>query len=519
MALRVDYYFKETFQGLKRNGLVAFAAVSSAFIALFLVGGALLVQREVGLLIARTEANVEVSVFLRDDVSPTQQANLGNVLNQMPEVASVHYESKTEAYRRFQDIFKNQKALVENVSPDSLPASFRVKLKDPQKFDVVAARLTGQSGIDKIVDQRNILKRLFAVIRVFRVGVLAVAVVMLVSAAALIGNTVRLAVFNRRKEIGIMRLVGATNWHIRLPFLIEGVIEGLLGASAAVLGLFIMKVAFIDSLRGKVGFLPLVGTANITSGVPTSGRKPTFPLRLSMKATFMMNRPRTAADAPRSPSITPPIKKGSRMCQFVAPTNRMIPISLRRLNTARRTVLPISAAADTSITTATANTPTRNTRITANSRFRICRWSTILSIPGWPTSRSATTVNCWGSLSFTRKDAGRASGVMFSTSAIWFLKIFTNRWYASCRDSKWTEATSGMCARRSPMCDCCWGLMSFCRKTETSTSLVVKSINRFTSRLTRSAPPTRKRAMKAVETAANATRPLRRSPWSVSLKK
>src|SRR6266542_2428436 len=111
MALRVDYYFKETLQGLKRNGLVAFAAVSTAFIALFLVGGALLVQREVGLLIARTEANVEVSVFLRDDVSPTQQANLGNVLNQMPEVASVHYESKTEAYRRFQDIFKNQKAL------------------------------------------------------------------------------------------------------------------------------------------------------------------------------------------------------------------------------------------------------------------------------------------------------------------------------------------------------------------------------------------------------------------------
>jgi cell division transport system permease protein len=268
MALRIDYYFKETLQGLKRNGLVAFAAVSTAFIALFLVGGALLVQREVGLLIARTEANVEVSVFLRDDISPSQQQNLGNTLNQMPEVASVHYESKHEAWLRFQDIFKNQKALVENVSPDSLPASFRVKLKDPQKFEVVQARLTGQSGIDKIVDQRNILKRLFAVTRVFRVGVLAVAIVMLISSAALIGNTVRLAVFNRRKEIGIMRLVGATNWHIRLPFLIEGIIEGLLGAGAAILGLFIMKVAFIDPLRGKVGFLPLVGTPDVIFTVP-----------------------------------------------------------------------------------------------------------------------------------------------------------------------------------------------------------------------------------------------------------
>ena len=185
----------------------------------------------------------------------------------MPEVASVHYESQQEAYQRFIKIFQNQEALVQNITPDALPASFRVKLKDPQQFSVVAQRLVGQPGIDKIVDQRQILKRLFAVIRVFRIGVLAVAVVMLVSAAALIGNTVRLAVFNRRKEIGIMRLVGATNWHIRLPFLIEGVIEGLLGASAAVLGLFIMKVAFIDSLRGKVGFLPLVGTPDVMFAV------------------------------------------------------------------------------------------------------------------------------------------------------------------------------------------------------------------------------------------------------------
>jgi cell division transport system permease protein len=268
MALRFDYFFRETFQGLKRNGLVAFAAVSTAFIALFLLGGALLVSREVGLLIKQTEANVEVSVFLRDDISPTQQQRLNELLNEMPEVALVRYESKEEAYQRFQDIFSNQQDLVQNVTPDALPASFRVKLNNPEQFEVVRARLAGEAGIDNIVDQRNILKRLFAVTRVFRVGVLAVAIVMLVSAAALIGNTVRLAVFNRRKEIGIMRLVGATNWHIRLPFLIEGVIEGLIGAGAAVLGLFVMKVLFIDPLRGNVGFLPLVGTEDVIFAVP-----------------------------------------------------------------------------------------------------------------------------------------------------------------------------------------------------------------------------------------------------------
>jgi cell division transport system permease protein len=268
MARRFDYFFRESLSGLSRNGLVAFAAVSTSFIALFLLGGALLAGRQVNLLIARSTANVEVSVFLSDGISKSQQDHLQELLTQMPEVALVHYESKAEAYQRFQDIFRTQKSLVENVSPDALPASFRVKLKDPEKFEVVAARLGGQPGIDKIVDQRDILKRLFAVAAVFRVGVMAVAIIMLVSAGALIGNTVRMAVFARRKEIGIMRLVGATNWFIRLPFVIEGVVEGLLGAGAAILALFIMEVAFVDPLRGQVGFLPLVGTPDVIWTIP-----------------------------------------------------------------------------------------------------------------------------------------------------------------------------------------------------------------------------------------------------------
>ena len=177
-------------------------------------------------------------------------------------------ESQAEAYRRFQKIFQNQKALASNVSPDALPASFRVKLKNPEEFTVVAARLNGQPGIDKVVDNRETLKRLFAIIHLFRVGVFAVALVMLLAAAALIGNTVRMAVFARRKEIGIMRLVGATNWRIRLPFLIEGLVESLMGAAAAILGIFLVKALVIDRLRGQLGFVPLVQTRDILFVVP-----------------------------------------------------------------------------------------------------------------------------------------------------------------------------------------------------------------------------------------------------------
>jgi cell division transport system permease protein len=268
MARRADYFFRETFQGLKRNGLVAFAAVSTVFIALFLLGGALLVQSEVHHLSDQAESDVQVSVFLDKDISPDQQTHIQELIQKMPEVATLRYESQEEAYRRFLQEFADQKALVQGASKDSLPASFRVKLKDPHKFAVVAVRLQGQPGIENIVDSANLYRRLFAVTRVFKIAGWAAAFVLGIAAAALIGNTVRMAVFARRKEIGIMRLVGATNWFIRIPFLIEGVVEGLLGAGAAVLGLLIMKWTFIDPLRGRVGFLPLPRMHDIVVAVP-----------------------------------------------------------------------------------------------------------------------------------------------------------------------------------------------------------------------------------------------------------
>jgi cell division transport system permease protein len=132
----------------------------------------------------------------------------------------------------------------------------------------VAAVLKGQPGIDRIVDQSGFLDRLFAVTRVFRVGVLIVAMVMLIAAAILIANTVRMGLFARRKEIGIMKLVGATNWRIRAPFLIEGLFESLIGAGAAVLFLFGLKVAFINPLYGTIQFVPWVTNSDVIAVIP-----------------------------------------------------------------------------------------------------------------------------------------------------------------------------------------------------------------------------------------------------------
>ena len=281
---RFDYLFREVTTGLRRNGLVAFGAISTTFIALLLFGLALLISRQVGLIIEATTGNVEVAVYLSDPVNTDTVNTLTNKLETLDIVEDVHYQTKAEACEEFKDLFAGQRALVEGVScepgKNPLPASLRVKLSEPEQFRQVPAILgcklqdTGYvcaaPGIDNVVDQHKVVDTLFKVTRILRVGVLVAALVMLVSAAILIANTVRMGLFARRKEIGIMKLVGATNWRIRLPFLVEGLFESLIGASVAILFLFAMKVVFIDPLYGSTAlqFIPWITNQDVIAIIP-----------------------------------------------------------------------------------------------------------------------------------------------------------------------------------------------------------------------------------------------------------
>jgi cell division transport system permease protein len=269
MGRRFGYFFRETGAALRRNALVTFAAISTVFISLFLLGGSLLVERQVRLMTGEWASKVEVSVFLRDDASEAEIQALGEKVNAIPEVEESYFETREEAYENFKKLFRDSPALIQNVDPEALPQSYRIKLTDPSKFEVIRARLAGEPAISEVRDEQAVLKKLLAVTGVLRTGVLAVAVIMLVSAAGLIGNTVRMAVFARRKEIAIMKLVGATNWFIRVPFLIEGMVQGLIGGVVAVLAIFAMKYMFIDPLRGNVAFVTAwIDTPEILFTVP-----------------------------------------------------------------------------------------------------------------------------------------------------------------------------------------------------------------------------------------------------------
>jgi cell division transport system permease protein len=228
--------------------------------------------------------NVEVAVYLTDPVNPDTVARLTDDLNQLPAVGHVEYWDKVRTCREFADLFENQPIFRENVDcMKTIPTSLRIQMEDIGRFDQITAKMGCQviteadgdvhqectePGVRSVADYQELLQRLDSLRRIFSLGVIAIAIVMLVAAIALVANTLRMGMFARRKEIGIMRLVGATNWRIRLPFLVEGMVEALLGAATAVVGLFLVKVLMIDHLRYTAQWLPLIKNSDVVSVMP-----------------------------------------------------------------------------------------------------------------------------------------------------------------------------------------------------------------------------------------------------------
>jgi cell division transport system permease protein len=255
--MRVQFVMSEIGIGLRRNLTMTVAVVVTVAISLALFGSALLIRKQVDAMKDFWYDKVEVSVYLCGESSQTascagsavtaeQREQLQDDLRAMPEVEEVFYESQEMAYKQFQEQFKDSPELVENVTADALPESFRVKLRDPTQFEVVASAFTGRPGVEEVQDQKELLEGFFNVLNKLQQIALMIAAVQLAAALLLISNTIRVAAFNRRRETGIMRLVGASNLFIRLPFLLEGVLAAVVGASLASGALIALKAVLID---------------------------------------------------------------------------------------------------------------------------------------------------------------------------------------------------------------------------------------------------------------------------------
>jgi cell division transport system permease protein len=248
-SVNLQYVIKETSTNLKRNFFITIAAVLVVVVSMYLVGAVFVASFAVDRALTLQTKKVEVAVFLKRDVTVEEKDSIQRDLLAMTEVASVTYESKQQAYETFKKLFRDEPDIVENTTPDALPESFRVKLKDPNQFAVVRDRLEGRPGIDQIQDERRFLSRLLAVVRDVRLLGIVIVILLIIAAGVLIATTIRMALFARRREIAIMKLVGATNWFIRVPFMLEGVIQGVVGALLAMILLVATRPLYTNLLK------------------------------------------------------------------------------------------------------------------------------------------------------------------------------------------------------------------------------------------------------------------------------
>jgi cell division transport system permease protein len=270
---RWRYVIGEALAGLRRNLMMSLAVVLSVTVSLTLLGAALLLSEQVELATDDWTGKVEVSIFLCDDrtcpaITTQQRDKLREDLEAQPVVAEVFYESKREAYERFTRLFADQPTLIEAIDVSTLPASFRVKLENPQLFGVIKDQFSAYPGVEEIVDQRDVLNQFLRFTTLVRNGALAVALLQLLAAGVLIANTIRVAAFARREQTAIMKLVGASNWYVRLPFVLEGMFAGALGALVSWGLLYAAVPRVTRDLAREVELLPFIGAEQVIAIAP-----------------------------------------------------------------------------------------------------------------------------------------------------------------------------------------------------------------------------------------------------------
>ncbi len=280
MGINVGYFVKESVTNFRRNWVMSLGAVITIYLSLLLVGVSMVTGYVISEVVRSVEDKVSIQIFLKDGAATEDVEELQAWLLRDELVEAVNYVSKEEALERFKEEMAGSSEIVDNIRENPLPASLDVTLTDPRQVEEMAERIKANETFLKVCDRpddpeeslkygQQIVNRLFAFTRVIRIiGVVFIAMLAVVS-LIFINNTIRLAIYARRKEIGIMRLVGASNWFIRAPFLLEGVIQSLIGAALAILTVLAIQAAILPRLAEALPFLPvdITGSAMVQLGV------------------------------------------------------------------------------------------------------------------------------------------------------------------------------------------------------------------------------------------------------------
>ncbi len=256
MLNRLGYWLRETLASLRRNLTLTVAAVLTAAVSLLLLGVALLARQGVGNQLVQWKGGVQFIVFMKADATEDQIQSVRQALAESPQVddAKTVYLDKPAAFQEFQRIFKDQKTIAESLTVNDIPPNFKVvpKTDDSNIISAVGNQLLTKPGVIEVRFARDYVDRLQALSRMVGLVSIAMFIVLLFTAVVLIWNTIRTAMFARRREIEVMKLVGATNWFIRIPFMFEGLLHGLAGGSLAVAGLYGVNYLWKDRVIPKI---------------------------------------------------------------------------------------------------------------------------------------------------------------------------------------------------------------------------------------------------------------------------
>jgi cell division transport system permease protein len=281
--MRAQFVLSEIGVGLRRNLTMTFAVIISVALSLALAGAALLANKQVDQMKGYWYDKVQVTIYMcnkadasstpncaRGPVTDAQKDSILKDLKALPVVEKVYYESAEGAYKNYQQQFKRS-PLASTITPDQLEQNYRVKLKDPTKFAIIASAFNGHPGVQSVSDQRDTLENLFGLLNgMTRVAYVALAF-MLTVAMLLIVNTVRVSAFSRRRETGIMRLVGASSFYIQMPFIMEAAFAGLVGAGLACVMLLGGRYFLIDAglhLQQKIPLVSFLGWGSVVRELP-----------------------------------------------------------------------------------------------------------------------------------------------------------------------------------------------------------------------------------------------------------
>jgi cell division transport system permease protein len=265
MIARIAYAFREMWASFRRNLTLTAAAILTSAIALLLVGTTLLIQRAFENLLVQWKGDVAMIVFVRSDATPEQIALIDESIRSAPTIINVdklQYLDKTQTYEEAKRIFAGDPVTLSLLTPENIPSEFKIVplTQDPALVRSLSEQYRSLPGVEDVALAEDEFQVISTLSKFVRTVTLVMSLVLLVVAVGLIWNTIRTAMFARRREIEVMKLVGATNWFIRVPFMLEGLLQGLIGAIVSCGGLWVLNSAWTN---GVAGFKPGTGISSL----------------------------------------------------------------------------------------------------------------------------------------------------------------------------------------------------------------------------------------------------------------